>query len=69
MALLRELALALGIPLLLLLLLVFALERSGGALPAPLRPLMRHSTLVWNVGIGLILGLSLLRWLLQRLSG
>ncbi len=69
MAMLRELLLALGIPLLVLLLAVTALERSGGALPAPLRPLARHATLIWNVGIGLILGLSLLRWLLQRLSG
>ncbi|MCP9911417.1 hypothetical protein KBZ15_16100 [Cyanobium sp. BA20m-p-22] len=53
MPLLRELVLAIGIPLALLLLAV------------PQRLAERPSWL-WNTSIGLIIVLSLLRWLLQR---
>ena len=63
---LRELVIALGVPLLLLLVVVTLLERGGGALPAPLQRLTRHTPLLWTAGMVLIIGVSLLRWLLQR---
>ncbi|MFM7239406.1 MAG: hypothetical protein ACKOZN_07390 [Cyanobium sp.] len=61
-----ELLLALGLPLLLVLLATRALEENRGRLPAWLERLGRREALAWNVGIGLILGLSLLRWALRR---
>ena len=63
---LRELVLAIGIPLALLLLAVLALERWGGQLPPWLQRIKQRRSLIWNIGIGLIIVLSLLRWLLQR---
>ncbi len=63
---LRELVLALGIPMLLLLLAVLALEHWRDRLPAWLERLARRRAWIWNTGVGLIIGLSLLRWLLQR---
>jgi hypothetical protein len=63
---LRELVLAIGIPLALLLLGVLALERWGNQLPRWLQRLADRPSWLWNTGIGLIIGLSLLRWLLQR---
>ncbi|MBM5825941.1 MAG: hypothetical protein FJ054_11420 [Cyanobacteria bacterium M_surface_10_m2_119] len=63
---LRELVLAIGIPVLLLLLAVLALEQWRDRLPAWLERLARRPGRIWNTGVGLIIGLSLLRWLLQR---
>jgi hypothetical protein len=63
---LRELVQAIGIPLVLLLLAVLALERWGGQLPPWLQRIKQRRSLIWNIGIGLIIVLSLLRWLLQR---
>jgi len=63
---LRELVLALGIPLALLVLGVLALERWGGQLPPWLQRINKRRSLIWYTGIGLIIVLSLLRWLLQR---
>jgi hypothetical protein len=63
---LRELVLAIGIPLALLLLALLALERWGGQLPPWLQRINQRRSLIWNTGIGLIIILSLLRWLLQR---
>jgi hypothetical protein len=63
---LRELVLALGIPLALLLLAVLAMEHWGDQLPVWLQRLTQRPSWLWNTGIGLIIGLSLLRWLLQR---
>jgi hypothetical protein len=63
---LRDLLIALGLPLLLLLVVVTLLERGGGGLPASLQRLTRHTPLLWSVGMVLIIGVSLLRWLLQR---
>jgi hypothetical protein len=63
---LRELVLAIGIPLALLVLGVLALERWGGQLPPWLQRINQRRTLIWNTGTGLIIILSLLRWLLQR---
>jgi len=63
---LRELVLAIGIPLVLLLLAVLALEQWRDQLPAWLQRLAERPSWLWNTGIGLIIGLSLLRWLLQR---
>jgi hypothetical protein len=63
---LRELLLAIGIPLALLLLAVLALERWGNRLPPWLQRINHRRSLIWNIGIGMIIVLSLLRWLLQR---
>jgi hypothetical protein len=63
---LRELVLAIGIPLALLLLGVLALEQWSDQLPPWLQRLAERPFWLWNTGIGLIIGLSLLRWLLQR---
>ncbi len=63
---LRELVLALAIPLGLLLLAVLALEHWGDRLPPWLERVAERRSVLWNTGIGLIIGLSLLRWLLQR---
>ena len=63
---LRELVLAIGIPLALLLLAMLAMEQWGDRLPAWLQRLAKRPSRLWNAGIGLIIGLSLLRWLLQR---
>lgn len=49
-----------------LLLGVLALERWGGQLPPWLQRINKRRSLIWNTGIGLIIVLSLLRWLLQR---
>jgi len=57
-AMLRELAL--------LLLALLAMEQWGDRLPAWLQRLAKRPSWLWNAGIGLIIGLSLLRWLLQR---
>jgi len=62
----RELVLAVGIPLLVLLLAMLALEHWGDRLPPWLQRQAERPAWLWNTGIGLIIGLSLLRWLLQR---
>jgi hypothetical protein len=62
----RDLVLAIGIPLALLLLAVLAMEQWGDRLPAWVQRLAERPSWFWNTGIGLIIGLSLLRWLLQR---
>jgi len=62
----RELVLAIGLPLLVLLLAMLALEHWRDQLPAWLQRLAKRPAWLWNTGIGLIIGLSLLRWLLQR---
>jgi hypothetical protein len=62
----RDLVLAIGIPLLLLLAAVLALEHWGDSLPPWLKTLSRRPSRIWNAGMGLIIGLSLLRWWLQR---
>ena len=66
MPLVRELVLAVGIPLVLLLLAVLALEQWRDQLPPWLQLLAERPSWLWNTGIGLIICLSLLRWLLQR---
>ena len=62
----RELVRAIGIPLLLLLLAVLALEQWRDQLPSWLQRLAERPSWLWNTGIGVIIGLSLLRSLLQR---
>jgi hypothetical protein len=49
-----------------LLLAVLALERWGNQLPPWLQRINHRRSLIWNIGIGMIIVLSLLRWLLQR---
>ncbi|MGL6133421.1 MAG: hypothetical protein ACRC1L_04445 [Prochlorococcaceae cyanobacterium] len=58
--------LALVIPLALLLLGTVLMERNQGRLPGWMERLTRHHGWIWNAGIGLIIGLSLLRFLLGR---
>lgn len=62
---LRDLLLAVGIPTALLLLFTLLLQR-GKPLPPWLQRLSERPAWIWNVGIGLLIALSLLRWLLQR---
>lgn len=62
----KDLVLAIGIPVVLLLIAVLALEHWGANLPPWLQRLSRRPALLWNTGVGLIIGLSLLRWLLRR---
>ncbi len=52
--------------LLALLLPTVLLLQHGSRLPHWLERLRRHRSLLWNSGIGLIIGLSALRWLLAR---
>jgi len=61
---LRELVLAIGIPLLVLLLAVLALEQWGDRLPPWLQRLAERPSWLWNTGTVPIV--ELLRWLLQR---
>ncbi|MFQ6538471.1 MULTISPECIES: hypothetical protein [Aphanothece] len=61
-----DLLLALGLPLALLVLATALLLRSERPLPAWLERLRRHQAVLWNSGVGLIIGLSALRWLLGR---
>jgi hypothetical protein len=62
----RELVLAIGIPLLLLLLAGLAMEQWRDQLPLWLQRLAERPSWLWNTSIGLIIGQPLLRWLLQR---
>jgi hypothetical protein len=62
----RELVLAIVIPLVLLLLAVLALEQWNDQLPAWLQWLAERSSWLWSTGVWLIISLALLRWLLQR---
>ena len=63
---LRELVFAISIPLILLLLAVLAMEHWREQLPNWLQRLAERPSWLWNTGIGLIIGLSLLRLLLHR---
>jgi hypothetical protein len=51
---------------LVLLLAVLALEQWHVQLPTWLQRLAERPSRLWNAGIGLIIGLLLIRWLLQR---
>jgi hypothetical protein len=62
----NELLLALGLPLLLLVGFTLLLEQQQGRLPGFLEPLARRSGRLWTIGIGLIIGLNALRYLLGR---
>ena len=62
----RDLVLAVGIPVALLLIFTLLLEQWGERMPSWLRGLSRQPSLIWNVGVGLIIALSALRWLLKR---
>jgi len=63
---LQDLVLAIGIPLILLLIAVLVLEHGGESLPPWTRRLSERPSLVWNAGVGLIISLSLVRWWLKR---
>jgi hypothetical protein len=63
---LPDLLLALGIPLLLLLIVVQVLQRPDCRPPILVQRLVGSAPRLLPIGYGLILALSLLRWLLQR---
>ena len=63
---LREFMLAIGLPLLVLLLAVLVLEQWRDQLPAWLRRLAERPSWLWNSGMVLIAFLMLLRWSLRR---
>ena len=63
---LPALLIALGVPLLLLLGFALLLEQRRGRLPGWLAWLSSHDARLWNIGMGLLIGLSLLRYLLGR---
>ncbi|MCT4364986.1 MAG: hypothetical protein N3Z29_08765 [Synechococcaceae cyanobacterium MAG-AL1] len=50
----------------LLLMFTLLLEHGRDRLPRWLQRLSERPSLIWNAGIGLIIALSFLRWLLQR---
>jgi hypothetical protein len=62
----RDLALAVGIPLTLVLGMTLWLANRDEPLPAPLQRLSRREAILWNAGVGLIIGLSALRYVLSR---
>ncbi len=66
MALLPALLIALGVPLLLLVGFTLLLEQRRGSLPVWLAALSSRDARLWNIGVGLLIGLSLLRVLLGR---
>jgi hypothetical protein len=66
LAMLQELLLALGLPLLLLLITVLALQHPDRPLAIQLQRLAGAAPRLVPIGFGLVLSLSLLRWLLQR---
>ncbi len=66
MAPLPALLIALGVPLLLLLGFTLLLEQRRGRLPGWLAALSSRDAMLWNIGVGLLIGLSLLRVLLGR---
>ncbi len=57
---------ALGVPLVLVVGGTVLLEEHRGRLPGWLARLSRRDALLWNTGVGLLIGLSLLRFLLGR---
>ncbi len=66
MAPLPALLIALGLPLLLLLGFTLLLEQRLGRLPAWLAAFSARDAMLWNIGVALLIGLSLLRVLLGR---
>ena len=60
-----DLVLAIGVPAAMLLIAMGLLLRHGGALPQGLERLRRHQAAFWNAGVGLIIAISALRWLLN----
>ena len=60
------LLLALGLPLLLMLGFTLVLMRHRERLPRLVQRLSRREAMLWNLGIGLLIALSALRYLLGR---
>jgi hypothetical protein len=61
-----SLLLALGLPLLLVVGLTLVLMRHREHLPPLLQRLSRREAMLWNIGIGLLISMSALRYLLSR---
>ena len=62
----RDLLLSIALPVALLLLAWLAMKQWKHRLPGWLQRLSERPALLWNTGVGLIIGLSLVRWPLQR---
>lgn len=62
----RELMLGIGVPAVLMLLAVLALERWGHHLPSWLEWLRARRGVIWTTTMVLVIGLSLVRWWLSR---
>jgi hypothetical protein len=60
------LLLALGLPLQLMLGFTLVLMRHRERLPRLVQRLSRREAMLWNLGIGLLIALSALRYLLRR---
>jgi hypothetical protein len=58
--------LALGLPLLVVLAFTVLLLRHPDRLPPLLQRFTRREAMLWNIGIGLLIALSALRYLLTR---
>ena len=58
--------LALGLPLLVVLTFTVLLQRHPDRLPFLLKHFSRREAMLWNIGIGLLISLSALRYLLGR---
>jgi hypothetical protein len=63
MPLFPALVIALGVPLVLVVGGTLLLERQRGNLPGWLQRLSRREALLWTTGVGLLIGLGLLRFL------
>ena len=61
-----ELVLVLGVPLLLMVVFTLLLEHQHDNLPEFLRRLSHRQAMVWNIGVGVIIALSALRYVMTR---
>jgi len=61
-----ELLLALGLPLLMLLVATWLLERRHGLLPPWLQAISRRQALLWNGGVALLIAVGAMRYVLEH---
>jgi len=63
---LLELLLALGIPLLLLVLSTWLLDKRHHQLPSWLRAISRRKAFIWNVGMALLIAAGAIRYVIEH---
>jgi hypothetical protein len=61
-----DLLIALGLPLALVLIVTVVLANHQGPLPGWIQRLSPRDAMLWNIGIGLIIALSALRYVLSK---